>query len=164
MLTWLLSEWLGWRGVSQGGVDKQNVFCYNLNFLRSRAQLHVQRLEPLLPPFEGKQGVFFSAKGTYSHKFLRCKPLVRSGGMVPPRNHEILHCNGFSKWQFRHFHIIFVVFCKVFIIITNVFGLFFAVVNPSFQNQTGRFVSLLLHHGHFEKSWIIYCKLNVHKV
>ena len=77
-------------------MDKQNVFCYNLNFLRSRAQLHVQRLEPLLPPFEGKQGVFFSAKGTYSHKFLRCKPLARSGGMVP---HETMK---FCKFSFSY--------------------------------------------------------------
>ena len=46
----------------------------------------------------------------------------------------------------------FVVFCKVFILITDVFKLFFAVVNPSFQSQTGRSLSLLLHHGHFEKS------------
>ena len=46
----------------------------------------------------------------------------------------------------------FVVFCKVFILITDVFKLFFAVVNPSFQSQTGIFLSLLLHHGHFEKS------------
>ena len=29
-------------------MDKRNVFCYNLNFLRSRAQLHVQRLQPIL--------------------------------------------------------------------------------------------------------------------
>ena len=36
------------KRVSQGGVEKQNVFCYNLNFLRPRAQLHVQRLQPLL--------------------------------------------------------------------------------------------------------------------
>ena len=55
--------------------------------------------------------------------------------------------------------IIFVVFYKVFIIFIDIFGLFFAVANPSFQNQTGRFLLVLLHHGHFEKSWIINCKL-----
>ena len=54
-----------------------------------------------------------------------------------------------------HFDIFFVVFSKFFILITDVFKLFFAVVNPSFQSQTGRFLSLLLHHGHFEKPWII---------
>ena len=42
------------------------------------------------------------------------------------------------KWHFMHFDIIFVVFYKVFILITDIFGLFFAVVNPSFQNQTLR--------------------------
>ena len=42
------------------------------------------------------------------------------------------HC---VKWQFLHFHTILVVFYKVFIIITDVFGLFFAVVNPLFRNR-----------------------------
>ena len=43
------------------------------------------------------------------------------------------------KWHFLHFDIIFVVFHKVFIHITDMFGLFFAVVNPSFHKQ-GDFV------------------------
>ena len=42
------------------------------------------------------------------------------------------------KWHFLHFDIICVVFYKVFFLITNIFGLFFAVLNPSFQNQTLR--------------------------
>ena len=42
------------------------------------------------------------------------------------------HC---VKWQFLHFHTILVVFYKVFIIITDIFGLFFAVVYPLFRNR-----------------------------
>ena len=38
-------------------------------------------------------------------------------------------------WRFLHFHIIFAVFSKDFIVITDIFGLFFAVVNPMFGNR-----------------------------
>ena len=41
-------------------------------------------------PFSRKIGSIFQRQ-RHSQKFLRCKPLVRSGGMVPPRNHEILN-------------------------------------------------------------------------
>ena len=54
---------------------------------------------------------------------------------VPPGNFTNLVS---LKWHFLHFDIIFVVFYKVFILITDIFGLFFAFVNPSFQNQTLR--------------------------
>ena len=57
------------------------------------------------------------------------------------------------KWHFLHFGIIFLVLYKVIVLITDIFELFFAVVNPSFQNQKGRFLLLLLN-GHFERSWI----------
>ena len=50
------------KRVSQGGMEKQNVFCYNLNFLRSRAQLHVQRLQPLLPPLKENREYFLAPK------------------------------------------------------------------------------------------------------
>ena len=43
------------------------------------------------------------------------------------------------QWHFLHFDIIFVVFYMVFILITDIFELFSAVVNPSFQNQKGKF-------------------------
>ena len=89
-------------------------------------------------PFWRKIGSIFQRQ-RHSHKFLRCKPLARSGDMVP--NETMKFCKfSFSsshcvKWQFLHFHTILVVFYKVFIIITVVFGFFFAVVNPMFRNR-----------------------------
>ena len=139
MLTQLLSEWLVWRAVSQGGVDKENVFYYNLNFLKSRAQLslHVQRLQPLLK----ENWEYFLVP-----KALTDVPKVQASSEVwgygPPKkpwNFKLVSL----KWQFLHFHIIFVVFCKVFIIITDVFGLFFAVVKPMFRNREISFTATL---------------------
>ena len=87
------------------------------HFFKSRAQLHVEELQPLL---KEKRECFLATK---AHKFLRCKPLARSAiwGYDPPWNHEILQNNlVFLKWQFLHFYIIFVVIYKDFIVITDI--------------------------------------------
>ena len=58
------------------------------------------------------------------------------------------------KWHFLHF----VVFYEVFILITDIFGLFFAVVNPSFQKQ-GDFFYCFYTMSTLKNR----CKLNVHE-
>ena len=58
--------------------------------------------------------------------------------MVPHETMKFCKFSFFSslKWQlFLHFRTIFVVLYKVFIIITDIFGLFFAVLNPMFRNR-----------------------------
>jgi len=71
-----------------------------------------------------------------SHEHQRYQPLGASRGM-PPTGHFCLKCH------FLYFDIIPELFYKVFILIAVIFGLFFTAVNPSFQNQTGRFLFLL---------------------
>ena len=56
--------------------------------------------------------------------------------MIPNETMKLIFANLVSlMWQFLHFHTIFVVFYKVFIIITDIFGFFFAVFNPMFRNR-----------------------------
>ena len=62
-------------------------------------------------------------------------------GYGSPWNHEILQIWFLLKWQFLHFRTIFVVFYKVFIIITDIFGFFFAVVNPMFRKRETSFAA-----------------------
>ena len=91
---------------------------------------HLQRFQPLLK--ENRE------------YFLALNALVRASkmrvsrgvwGYAPSGNFANLVS---LKWHFLHFDIIFVVFYKVFTLITDIFGFFYAVVNPSFQNQTLR--------------------------
>ena len=44
-------------------------------------------------------------------------------------------------WQILHFHIISVVFSKDFIVVTDIFGLFFAVVNLVFRHRETSFTA-----------------------
>ena len=111
------------------GWTNKMFFVISWIFFKSRAQLslHVQRLQPLL-----------KENGHSQPKALTEVPKVQASSEVwgygPPKKPWSFALVSL-KWQFRHFHIIFVVFCKVFIIITDVFGLFFAVVKPVFRNR-----------------------------
>ena len=67
----------------------------------------------------------------------------------------------FSQVAFPAFDINFLVFYKVSTLITDIFELFFAVVNPSLQSQKGRHLLLLLRWPLWKIMNI--CKLSVHK-
>ena len=67
----------------------------------------------------------------------------------------------FSLVAFPAFDINFLVFYKVSTLITDIFELFFAVVNTSLQSQKGRHLLLLLRWPLWKIMNI--CKLSVHK-
>ena len=123
-------------------MGSQNVICYNLNiFFKSRAQLHVQRFQPLL-----KENREYFLVPKVLTRVPRAQASRGSWGYGPPWNHEILPILISLNWHFLHFHIIFVVFYSIlglYYYHRNLW-IFFTTVNLMFRNREISFTTFTL--------------------
>ena len=88
------------RGVSQGGVDKQNVLCQNFIFLKSLAQLHVEELQPLL---KENREYFLATKALTQVPKVQASSEVGHLGVWSPMKPWNFANLVSLKWQFLHF-------------------------------------------------------------
>ena len=145
MLTQLLSEWLVWRGDSQGGVDKENVFYYNLNFFKVTCPIKPTCTE--IATLLKENWEYFLAP-----KALTEVPEVQASSEVwgygPPKkpwNFKLVSL----KWQFLHFHIIFLWY-SVRCLLLSQMSLGFSLLLLNQCSETERFLLLPLE-NHYKR-------------